>query len=138
MSAARDERGVVAGFLLRTVVALAVAAVVLFDAGAVAVNVFSLDSSADEIASALSTDVAHGRLQGTYVRCVRSGPKTGLCAEAASAARAAGARLVRFEISPDGALHLRLRRRAETLIAGRIRAFDEWRVATADGRATTQ
>jgi hypothetical protein len=128
MRALRDERGVIVSWIAKLVAGLAVGSVVLFDAGAIAVNYVGLDSTAEDIANALSADVAGA---GAPVSSAQ------LEASAAEAARAAGARVVRVEIDPQGFLHLRLKRAAKTLLASNIDSLRKWTRATATATAAT-
>ena len=102
----------IGGFLGKMVLGFVVVAVVVFDGGSIAVNFFTLDSTADEIAIALSTEI---------------GPATSppnpqaLELSAKQKATAAGARLI--SVSFDNTtkiVHITIRRRATTLVVGRI------------------
>ncbi len=129
MQIPRDESGVVLDWLAKIVVGLALVGVVLFDAGAVAVNFFGLDSTADDIATALSTDISASGSQMTAPQ---------LQANAKAMAKEAGARLVRAEIDPEGILHVKVRRRASTLLLDRVDALKGYGRAVASSRATTR
>jgi hypothetical protein len=118
---------VISGWMFRLTLAFAVVAVILFDAGKIGVNFFTLDSKADEIAVALATSVTNDELPANNPRALE---------EAATAlAGDAGARLVRAEIDTGGVITIRLRRSAETLIVGRVPQLEDWIKATADARA---
>ena len=108
-----DDRGMVASWLLRVVVAFAVFGLVIFDAGAMTVNYFGLDSSANDILYALRSDTA-----------VLSNP-TQLQQRAAELAAEDEAQLVRANVDSKGWLHVRIRRRAKTLLAQRFEALDD-------------
>jgi hypothetical protein len=120
---------VIGGWLIRVVVAFAVAAVVLYDAGAIAVNFFTLDSKADEIAVSIATAVTNDEVPDTSPQAIAD--------EARVQARDAGAKLIRAKIDSEGVLSIRLRRGATTLVVGRIGFLEDWTKATADARAGT-
>ena len=115
----------VASWLFRVVIVFALFGVIVFDAGAMAVNYFGLDSSANEIVYALRSD-------GT----VASNP-TRLQEQARALASEEGARLVRAEVDAQGVLHVRIRRAAKTLVAQRIDALDKFTTPSASARAST-
>jgi hypothetical protein len=117
----------IGGWLLRVVVGFAVAAVVLYDAGSIVVNFFTLESTADEIAVAVATAITNDELSATDPRAIAE--------EAKVRASDAGARLVRAKLDTDGVVSIRLRRVADTLVVGRIRPLEDWTKATADARA---
>ena len=97
-----DDRGMVASWLLRVVLAFAVFGLVIFDDGAMTVNYFGLDSSANDILYTLRSDAA-----------VLSNP-TQLQQRAAELAA-----------EDEAQLHVRIRRRAKTLLAQRFEALDD-------------
>lgn len=119
----------IGGWLIRVVIGFAVAAAVLYDAGSIAVNFFTLDSKADEIALTIATAVTNDELPDMNPRAITD--------EARMQARDAGAKLMRAKIDSEGVLSIRLRRVATTLVVGRIGLLEEWTKATADGRAGT-
>ena len=104
----------VAGWLFRVVLSFAVVGVLLFDAGAIAVNYLALDSTADDIANALETD-----LESVANR-------SALREHAQVLAEEARARLLKAEVDPQGVLRLRVRRPAKTLLAHRVDALKKW------------
>jgi hypothetical protein len=122
-----NEHGVIVDWLLRTALVLAVIGVVIFDAASMAINLIGLDSAAHDVAAALSADL------------VDSGPLTpaALRERAKPLVKESGARLASISIDSDGVLHLRLKRKAGTLVVGHIDALGEWVKATADARAST-
>ena len=124
----RDERGVIVGWLLKLVLVLGVVGALLFDGVAVAVNVFGLDSTAADIANALSTSVSTADVTNQ------------LAVEQAARdlAKDAGARLVRVKIDPvERILRVKLARRAKTLVLGRVGALEDWTKTTAVGTSST-
>ncbi|MBA2313308.1 MAG: hypothetical protein H0V97_11005 [Actinobacteria bacterium] len=127
MGSWRNERGVVLDWLTRVALVLAFFAVIIFDSASVMVNSLGLSSTADDIAAAVSTDTI-GTSVGTPAEVVE---------EAEALAAEAGARLVKAELDTQGVIHIKLRRTANTLVAGRIGALERWVRATASGRAST-
>ncbi|MDQ3783457.1 MAG: hypothetical protein M3360_00960 [Actinomycetota bacterium] len=125
-----DERGVVLDWFLKLAVVGGMLAVVLFDFGAIAVNTVGLESTVDEMAHSLSVSVADDSLNGV--------DKTALVDAARPTATQAGARVVKVSVDIEGRVHVRIRRRADTLLVARIDPLKHWGVATADGSALTQ
>ena len=121
----RDERGLVVGWFGKMLIGFIVVGVAIYDGGSILVNFFTLDSRADEIAVELTTGVTPGSLSLTSIE-----PR------AREAARASGARLVSVTIEGN-IVHVTLRRKASTLVVGRIGPLEDWTKATADGQAGT-
>lgn len=134
---ARDERGLVLAWLVRIAVGLALLAVVVFDAGAIVVNFFSVDSAADEVALAVAADVVGGGRDAVpNLRCrPRSADPT--CREVYAVARDKGVEVVSASFDADGVFHVEVRRTAETLVVGRIGPIEDWATATAGAQADT-
>jgi hypothetical protein len=126
-----DERGVVVAWLVKLTLGLAVAGVILFEVGAIAVNTFTLSSTASDIAVALSTSAAAAGA---------AGPDEGqLQNQGEALAKEAGAKLVSIEIDRNGrVVYVTLRRRASTLLVQRFNAIKGWGRATAEGQAGYQ
>jgi hypothetical protein len=122
-----NERGVIIDWLGKTVLLMAVFGVLLFDGASVTVNHLGLASTAEDIAAAVSTD-ATGSSTADAVA---------LEDESRVLAQEAGARLVLAELDTQGVVHIKLRRKAKTLILGRIGATKKWTRATASARAAT-
>ena len=118
----RDERGGV----VKWVIGLALVGVLLFDAGSIIVNFFSLDATADDIAIEVSTSAA----QNFNIT------PAALEKEAEQIAKDKEARLVDFEYGTDKVIRLTVRRRARTIVVGRIGPIKDWARATADGQAS--
>lgn len=128
MGVMRNERGIIADWLIKLVVGFVVVGVILFDGGSILVNFFTLDNSADSIAVSVSTSIAGGR----------DVPATVHEEEARELAQEEGARLVGFEIDRENrVVRVTLRRRADTLVVGRIGWISDWARATAEGQAGT-
>ena len=120
-----DERGIIIGWLGKLAIGFVLVAIVIFDGGSILVNFFTLDSTADEIAVQLTTDVGSGTLSLTTLE-----------PQARILAQDAGARLVSVTIE-NNIVHVTLRRRAKTLVVGRIGPIKDWARATVDGQAGT-
>lgn len=133
---AADERGIVVGWLVRVLVGLAVAGVILFDAGAIVVNFFSLDGTADEVAVAVATDLAFGVEAVPNLQCNRRSHDP-LCKKAYETAREKGVRITSAHFDQQGVFHVELKRTADTLIVERIGAIEDWATATASAQADT-
>ena len=123
-----DERGIITSWLVRLAIAFALVGVVIFDGGAIAVNYFGLDSAANEIAVAVSVNVAD--------RTISTARE--LEDAARELARERGARLIRAELDDQGIVHIELRRRAQTLVVERISAIEDWGVANASASSGTR
>ena len=138
MEVLRNERGVIASWLAKTVLAFAIAGVVLFDAGVMVWNVFGLQGTADDIAASLSASIAAKELAvGGYIACYPQS-QTPLCVAARAQAKEQKARLVTAEMDTQGVLHVTVRRTVDTLVASRIGAIEDWAKATAEASANTQ
>lgn len=132
MKTLRGERGIVIDWLLKALLFLAIVSVVIFDAGSIAVNLFGLDSAADEIANIVATRVFDSpdrqfNNQEIYL----------LASQAIDEFHYGGAKLIRKQtfIDPQGVVHIKLRRTAKTLVVGRIDFIEDWAKATAEGTA---
>lgn len=133
---ARDESGIVVSWLVRLLVGLALTAVVLFDAGSIVVNFFTLDGLADEVALDVAADLATGTEPVPNLQCNRRS-RVPACVAAYEAARAKGARIVSASYDQQGVFHVELRRTADTLLVGRIGPIEDWATATASAQADT-
>ncbi|HWC15226.1 MAG TPA: hypothetical protein VG929_11640 [Actinomycetota bacterium] len=118
----RDEHGIIVGWLGKLLIAFVLVGIVIFDGGAILINFFTLDSTADEIAIKLTTDST----QPLRVHDIEP--------QARTLAKEAGARLVSLSVD-DNMIYLTLRRRATTLVVGRIGPIADWARATAEGQA---
>lgn len=115
----------IASWLVKLALGFLFVAVVIFDGGSILVNYFTLDSTADEIAVELTTNVQPGTLRVETLQ-----PR------AAELATASGARLVGLRIESN-IVFVTLRRRADTLVVGRIDPIADWARATTEGQAGT-
>jgi hypothetical protein len=125
-----DERGVVLDWFLKIAVVGGILAAILFDFGAVAVNTVGLESTVDEIAHDLSVSVADDSLNAI--------DEAALIEAARPTADLVGARVVKVTVDVESRVHVRIRRRADTLLLAHIGPLGHWAVATADGSAVSQ
>ena len=132
----RDERGIVVSWLLRVLVGLAIAGVIMFDAGSIVVNFFSLDGTADEVAVAVTTDLFTGTDPTPNLECKRR-LNVPVCRQIYEVASDKGVRIVSARFDQQGVFHVELRRTADTLIVGRIGAIEDWATATASASSAT-
>jgi hypothetical protein len=119
-----DQRGIIIGWIGKIIIGLAITGVVIFEAGSILVNLFTLDSTADEIAIDLSIQIGTGTPNQQAIE--RS---------AEELATEAGARLIEVEVDAEKVVRVKLRRRADTLIVGRLSFTKDWARATAEGQA---
>lgn len=127
MNALRNESGVIGDWIIKVILVLAILGVLVFDLGAIAVNSFGLNSTATDIANAISPEPGEVLTQ----RSVED--------EATELAADAGARLVKVTFDPaNSTVSIRIRRRANTLVIGRIGPLKGWTRATAEARFQTQ
>lgn len=125
MNLHRDERGLITAWFVKLLVGFAITAVVLFDAGSIAVNFFSLDSTADDIAVALIP--SGSRLEPS--------DQDELERQAQELAAESDARLLELSVDQAGIVRIKIRRRADTLVVKRIGFMSDWARATAEGQA---
>lgn len=136
MKQARDESGIIVSWLVKVVLLLAVIGVAGFDLGSIVVNNVTLSSSAETVAITVSLAVDEApagtfpdtRVYDLAVQIVQS-----------ESDGVAGARVIRkgTEIDDEGNVHIRLRRRADTLVADLIGPLKKYTVATGNGQAGT-
>lgn len=117
-----------AAWLFKVVVGFGLLAVIVFDAGAIAVNHITLDSAANDIAVDLSPDVTSANMTVADPRVQARGREL---------ARAVGARLVNVSVDEAGTLRVRVARDAETIVIARVDALKRWGRAVAGGRSGT-
>jgi hypothetical protein len=131
MVSLRDERGVIIDWLGKILLVLAILGTIAYEAGAIAVNYFSLDSKANEIALEIATDLQGGVLPENNDEAIETATR--------ALAKSAGARLVAFEYDRDNNIfHVTMKRSANTLIISRLDATEDWAVARSNGQAPTQ
>lgn len=126
-----DERGILVSWLVKILLGLAIAGLILFEGGAIAVNAFTLSSSANDIAIALATSVQ----QSGSARV----SEAQLEGQAKELTKEIGAKLVELEVDTvDRVVRITLRRRADTLIVQRFSAISGWGRSTAEGQSGYQ
>jgi hypothetical protein len=128
MKIASDERGIIVDWLIKLVVGFALAGVIVFNAGAIAVNYFGLDSVAEDTAIAVSTTLASAP----------STSQTTLSDQAAKIARHHHARLVSLRVDSNRVVHVTVRRQASAFLINDIKPLRRYTFATAKGQAGTQ
>lgn len=117
----------IGGFLGKMLLGFVVVAVVLYDGGSIAINFFTLDSTADEIAVTLSTRIPAGTTAPNAQTLEN---------DAQTLAKESGARLLSVSFDNTARIvHVTIRRRASTLVIGRIGPLEDWTKATAEGQA---
>ena len=121
-----DERGFIVSWLVKLAIGFALTALILYEAGAIGVNFFTLDSTADDIAVKISVDVRPGVVPR----------QADLDAKAAALAKESGAKLVSVQFL-DGSIVVQIRRRAKTVVVHRFGLTKDWARSTAEGRAGT-
>ena len=133
-----DESGIIVSWFLRVGLVLAVLGVILFDLGSIVVNRVTLDSSAEEVAIAVSITVSDQNPAG------RIFPDSMIYDLAVAVVEdetngISGVRVVRkgTNVDAEGNVHVRLKRRAETLVVDLIDPLKKYTVATGDGQAGT-
>lgn len=131
-----DETGIIVSWLVRVALFLAVIGVIGFDIGSIVVNNVTLSSSADEVAIRVSISVTQAT-GGLF-------PDTRIYDMAVAEVESEndgieGARVLRkgTGIDDEGIVHIRLRRRAETLVTDLIGPLEKYTVATGSGQAGT-
>ncbi len=134
MKILREEHGIVVDWLLRMIVFLGIAGVVLFDGGSIAVNIFGLDSAADEVANVVATRLTESPGSATDFQVWE------LASATIEEFGYGGAKLIKkgSGIDPEGKITIKLRRTATTLIVGRVGFMKDWAKATAEGTATSR
>ena len=132
----RDETGIVFAWLARVVVGLALAGVVLFDAGSIVVNFFSLDGATDEVALEVVTHIGSGAEVVPNRDCTRRASDP-ICKAVYEVARDKDVRIVSARFDQEGVFHVETKRTAATLLVGRIDAIKDWATARSSAQADT-
>ena len=133
-----DESGIIIDWFLKVGVLLVVLGIVGFDGGSIIVNNFTLSSSAEDVAVAVSIEVSDGAATPSsysdhqiYTLAVEEveDEENGV----------AGARVMRkgTNIDDEGIVHVRLRRKADTLVTHWIGPLKKRTIAVVDGQAGT-
>ena len=137
MTSLRTERGIVASWLAKIVIGMAIFGVIAYDAGSIMVNFFTLDSAADDLAIAVSLEVGNRGNATNFTdpeiydlaQDLVASPENGV----------EGAKVLRngTSIDEEGVVHIKLRREADSLVVKRIGAIEDWAKATAEGSSGT-
>ena len=125
----------IVSWLVKIVLILSILGVIVFDAGSIVVNIFTLDSSAKDTAVAVSLQVEPNPFRNIDEEVFE---KTKIVV-ASDDTNAANAKVVRkgTVIDAEGNVHVKLRRVANTLVVRFIAPLKKWTVATAEGSAST-
>ena len=138
MSHSGDQSGVIVSWFLRVGLVLVVIGVVLFDVGSIIVNKVTLASSAEEVAIAVSISVSD---QNTGNRIFADSIIYDMAVNVVGdeANGVSGARVLRKGTGMDdeGIIHIRLKRRTDTLVTDLIGPLKRYTIATGDGQAGT-
>jgi hypothetical protein len=118
-----DERGLITGWFGKLLIGFALVGVLIYDGGSIVVNLFTLDSRADEIAIELTTGASPGTLTLATIE-----PR------ARELAKESGARLSSLRVE-NNIVYVELKRKASTLVVGRISFLEDWTRSTAQGQA---
>lgn len=126
---AGDERGIIIGWLGKLIIGFVIVGILIFDAGSILINFFTLDSTADDIARelVLTSSTTPGGLNDREIE-----------AQAEELATAARAKLVSVELdSENNVVVVNLKRTADTLVVERVGWIDQWGEASSEGRHGT-
>ena len=137
MGRTNDESGIIINWLVKVVVFLAILGVVGFDAGSIIVNKVTLSTSAKDVAIAVSLTVSDAPSASNFsdtqiydmAVAVVNSEEDGV----------AGAKVVRkgTEIDDEGIVHVRLRRKANTIVTKFIGPLKKHTVGIESGQAGT-
>ena len=131
----RNESGIIVSFFMRFFIGLAIVAIVGFDVASIVFNRFRLDSTADELAIELSLDLRDETiLQHSFDR-LKERLKALIETDYENVSDARIVRNGTF-VDPEGIVHVKLARDAETLIVQRISAIADWGEATGEGQSS--
>ena len=131
----KDESGVIVSWLVKVGLVLLVIGVVGFDVGSIIVNNWTLSTAAEDVAVSVSVDadergasMADSQIYDLAVEVVESEDEG-----------VDGARVLRKGtlIDEEGVVHVRLRRRAQTLVTHLIGPLKDRTIAVLDGQAGT-
>lgn len=136
MNRSSDESGIILSWFLRVGLFLAVIGIVGFDVGSIIVNNLSLSSSAEDVAIAVSISVEDRGTTNLPDFTIFTMAKEVVADEANGVA---GAKVLQngTHIDDTGVVHVRLRRRADTLFTHLIGPLKKRTIAIVDGQAGT-
>lgn len=138
MRRANDESGIILDWFLKVGALLVVIGIVAFDVGSIVVNNFSLSSAAEDVAVAVSITVSDSTGPATSFTDFQI--YTLAVAEVEDEENGvAGARVMKkgTNIDDEGVVHIRLRRKADTLVTHWIGPLKKRTIAVVDGQAGT-
>ena len=137
MTRENDQSGVILSWFLRVGLFLVVIGVILFDIGSIVVNKVTLTSSAEEVAVSISLTLSDRPGDTIYADSIIYDMAVDVVEDEANGV--SGARVLRkgTEMDDQRVVHVRLRRRSETLITDLISPLKKYTVATGDGQAGT-
>ena len=138
----RDDRGIIVNWLIKVLIGLIIGGVILFDTGSVAVNFFTLDGSADEIANQVASDISQGKFSATEIQsldlCTRRPTNNKACTEIQQKVKEKSAKLLKVTLDLQNNLKIRIRRTASSLVLKHIGPIEDWATSTAEGEAVTE
>jgi len=137
MTQRNDESGLILNWFLRVGVFLAIIGVVLFEIGSIVVNNVTLSSAAEDVAVDVSITVSERYRNGAIPDSIVYDLALAVVEDEANGI--AGARVLRrgTEVDEQGVVHVRLRRRTDTLVTHLIDPLKRYTIATVDGQAGT-
>jgi hypothetical protein len=136
MRGIHDESGVIVSWLVKLLVFFAIIGTALFDFGSIIVNDVTLDSSADQVAIAVSLRVGSATPQFfsdeqifQFAREEVKDPEEGV----------SGAKVLRkgTNIDETGVVHIKIRREAKTFVTKYIGPLEHFTFGTGSGQAST-
>ena len=132
----KDESGVILSWFFKVAVVLAVIAVVGFDVGSIIVNNWTLSSSAEDVAVAVTVTMDDMGTESLAPSQVYDLAKEVIEDEDNAVA---GAHVVRkgTHMDDEGVVHIVLRRRADTIVTHLIGPLEKQTIAVVGGQAGT-
>lgn len=137
MGRTSDESGIIISWLIKVAVFLAVLGVVGFDAGSIIVNKVTLSTSAKDVAIAVSLTVSDAPSASNFSDTQIYDLAVDVVTSEEDGVD--GAKVVRkgTEIDEDGIVHVRLRRKASTIVTKYIGPLKKHTVGMESGQAGT-
>ena len=121
-----DQRGLVAGWVVKLIIFLAVLGIVIYDGAAIAVNMFQLDGISHEVAIEVTQAAGETTSLALLERSARQ------------IARSHDTRLVSLHLSDDkSVLRVTIRRDAPTVVVNRVDQISDWGRTQATGKSFT-
>ena len=137
MRGKKDESGIIINWLVKVGVFLAILGVIGFDGGSIVINTVTLSSSAEDVAIAISLKVEDAPVNSNFSASQIYAMAVEEVKDEESGV--AGAKVLRkgTEIDAQGVVHVRLRRRVDTLVTKYIGPLEKYTVSTGTGQAGT-